>query len=101
MCIRDSPVGLTSFAAGDSFLTDRPRRREFAGASGVPVGKLAAMVAAAGVRIGWADLPEPVRAGVEAVLAAPVVTAVSQRGGFSPGCLLYTSPSPRDRTRSR
>jgi len=61
------------------------RRREFAGASGVPAGKLAAMVAAAGVRIGWADLPEPVRAGVEAVLAAPVVTAVSQRGGFSPG----------------
>ena len=43
------------------------------------------MVEAAGVRIGWADLPAPVRARVEAVLGAPVVEAVSQRGGFSPG----------------
>jgi aminoglycoside phosphotransferase (APT) family kinase protein len=51
----------------------------------VPVGKLLGMVPAVGVRIGWADLPEPVQAGVEAVLAAPVVSAISQPGGFSPG----------------
>ena len=29
------------------------------------------------------------------------VDAIVLPGGFSYGCLLYTSPSPRDRTRSR
>ena len=38
-----------------------------------------------GVRIGWADLPEQLRARIEAVIGAPVVSAVSQAGGFSPG----------------
>ncbi|GAB7192868.1 hypothetical protein NUM3379_35770 [Kineococcus sp. NUM-3379] len=43
------------------------------------------MARASGQRIGWADLPGHVRAAVEAVLGAPVVAAVSQPGGFSPG----------------
>lgn len=44
------------------------------------------MVEASGVRIGWAELPSSVRAAVEHVLGSAVVEAVSQRGGFSPGC---------------
>lgn len=40
---------------------------------------------AAGVRIGWTDLPEEVREWVGGVLGAPVTSAVSQPGGFSPG----------------
>ncbi len=36
-------------------------------------------------RIGWADLPSHVRAGVDHVLGSAVVEAVGQRGGFSPG----------------
>lgn len=40
---------------------------------------------AEGVRIAWADLPGSVRAGVERVLGSPVVEAVTQPGGFSPG----------------
>ena len=40
---------------------------------------------AAGVRIGWAQLPTEVRCGVEKILGAVVVEAVSQVGGFSPG----------------
>jgi hypothetical protein len=43
------------------------------------------MVVAAGVRIGWPDVPDEVRATVEAILGAPVVEATSQSGGFSPG----------------
>ncbi|MFB9410107.1 phosphotransferase family protein [Dactylosporangium matsuzakiense] len=43
------------------------------------------MVQASGVRIGWPQLPERVRAAVEGVLGAPVTGAVSQPGGFSPG----------------
>ncbi|MGI3785273.1 MAG: phosphotransferase [Janthinobacterium lividum] len=43
------------------------------------------MVEAAGVRVAWADLPGNVRAAVDEVLGSPVVEAVSQRGGFSPG----------------
>jgi aminoglycoside phosphotransferase (APT) family kinase protein len=43
------------------------------------------MTVAAGIRIGWADLPVHVRATVEDLLGAPVVSAVSQPGGFSPG----------------
>jgi aminoglycoside phosphotransferase (APT) family kinase protein len=36
-------------------------------------------------RIGWRDLPKPVRDGVEDLLGGRVVDAVSQPGGFSPG----------------
>jgi len=36
-------------------------------------------------RIGWADLPGAVRAAVEDIVGAPVVSAVSQAGGFTPG----------------
>lgn len=43
------------------------------------------MTDASGVRIGWADLPEHVRAAVERILGGTVVAAVSQPGGFSPG----------------
>ncbi len=43
------------------------------------------MIPAAGVRITWCDLPPHVRAAVERLLGAPVVDAVSQAGGFSPG----------------
>jgi aminoglycoside phosphotransferase (APT) family kinase protein len=38
------------------------------------------------VRIGWRDLPGPVRAQVERIIGGgPVVEAISQPGGFSPG----------------
>jgi hypothetical protein len=43
------------------------------------------MVTAAGVRIGWANLPDRVRHAVEGIVGGPVVEAVSQVGGFSPG----------------
>ena len=43
------------------------------------------MVVAAGVRIGWDDLPGSVRRAVEGILGGEVVEAVSQSGGFSPG----------------
>ncbi|MFB9234749.1 phosphotransferase [Plantactinospora siamensis] len=43
------------------------------------------MVDASGARIGWSDLPEQVRRSVEEIIGAPVVEAVSQAGGFSPG----------------
>ncbi len=36
-------------------------------------------------RIGWAELPSHVRAGVELLLGSPVVEATGQQGGFSPG----------------
>jgi aminoglycoside phosphotransferase (APT) family kinase protein len=38
-----------------------------------------------GVRISWTDLPAHVRAAVETIIGSPVVEAVSQAGGFSPG----------------
>ena len=41
--------------------------------------------AAAGVRQAWADLPEHIRATVEARAGATIVAARDQRGGFSPG----------------
>jgi Phosphotransferase enzyme family len=41
---------------------------------------------AGGVRIGWADVPASAREGIEAALGSRVVQAVSQPGGFSPGC---------------
>lgn len=37
------------------------------------------------VRIGWTNLPEPVRMGVEHILGAPVAESIGQHGGFSPG----------------
>ncbi|MEV4418108.1 aminoglycoside phosphotransferase family protein [Catellatospora sp. NPDC049609] len=43
------------------------------------------MVSASGVRIKWADLPEHVRAEVEAIIGDVVVETRSQQGGFSPG----------------
>jgi hypothetical protein len=43
------------------------------------------MVVASGVRIGWGDLPRPVRRSVEEIVGGAVVEAVSQPGGFSPG----------------
>jgi aminoglycoside phosphotransferase (APT) family kinase protein len=43
------------------------------------------MIQTYGQRIGWAELPEQIRKRVEAVVGAPVVSAVSQTGGFSPG----------------
>ncbi|HKA68514.1 MAG TPA: phosphotransferase [Actinomycetes bacterium] len=44
-----------------------------------------ALPLAAGVRIGWTQLPESVRVWVESTLGAPVDTATNQVGGFSPG----------------
>ena len=43
------------------------------------------MVDAAGVRVAWAELPVHVRDAVADILGSPVVAAVSQPGGFSPG----------------
>ncbi|MDR6597366.1 aminoglycoside phosphotransferase family protein [Saccharothrix longispora] len=43
------------------------------------------MEATGGNRVAWADVPGPVRAAVEDGIGAPVVRAVSQSGGFSPG----------------
>ncbi|WP_127504514.1 phosphotransferase family protein [Actinoplanes solisilvae] len=43
------------------------------------------MVPAAGVRIGWRDLPADVRGRIEEIVGGRVVEAVSQSGGFSPG----------------
>ena len=36
-------------------------------------------------RISWADLPGSVRAALEDIVGGPVVSAVSQAGGYSPG----------------
>ena len=38
-----------------------------------------------GVRLGWTELPDEARRGIEDVLGGTVVEAESQRGGFSPG----------------
>jgi aminoglycoside phosphotransferase (APT) family kinase protein len=43
------------------------------------------MVQAAGVRIGWPDLPIDVRRQIEDIIGGRVVEAISQTGGFSPG----------------
>jgi hypothetical protein len=40
---------------------------------------------AAGNRLEWTDVPDRVRAAVEGHLGSPVLAAVNQRGGFSPG----------------
>ncbi|WP_198663963.1 protein kinase family protein [Jiangella endophytica] len=42
-------------------------------------------VTASGVRATWESLPAGVRAGVDDMLGSPVVEAVNQPGGFSPG----------------
>lgn len=56
-------------------------------AAAVPpaAGRAAAAPSASGVRIGWENLPDHVRAAVEDELGAPVIAAVTQAGGFSPG----------------
>ncbi len=50
------------------------------------------MRASGGTRIEWLDIPDDVRAEIEATLGATVVRATNERGGFSPGlaarCLL-------------
>jgi hypothetical protein len=43
------------------------------------------MVDGGGTRIGWSELPAELRTEIELMLGAPVLSAVSQRGGFSPG----------------
>ncbi|MBL7260391.1 phosphotransferase [Paractinoplanes lichenicola] len=43
------------------------------------------MAQATGTRIGWRDLPTGVRQRIEGIVGGPVVAAVSQTGGFSPG----------------
>jgi hypothetical protein len=43
------------------------------------------MVTAAGVRIGWADVPAYVRAEIARIVGSPIVANESQVGGFSPG----------------
>jgi aminoglycoside phosphotransferase (APT) family kinase protein len=48
-------------------------------------GTMCRMPTAAGVRIRWTDVPAHVRSEVDAILGSPVVEAVSQTGGFSPG----------------
>jgi hypothetical protein len=40
---------------------------------------------AAGERLEWTDVPDRVRAAAEGYLGSPVLAAVNQRGGFSPG----------------
>src|SRR2546423_3426760 len=40
---------------------------------------------ASGVRVDWEGLPDRVRVAIEGWLASPVVSAVTQPGGFSPG----------------
>ena len=41
--------------------------------------------AAEGLRVGWQDVPERIRALVEGWLGSPVVSATNQPAGFSPG----------------
>jgi aminoglycoside phosphotransferase (APT) family kinase protein len=40
---------------------------------------------AAGVRLAWSDAPAPLRRAIEGDLGSPVIEAVTQPGGFSPG----------------
>lgn len=48
-------------------------------------GTIPRMNQAHGGRIGWRDLPDTVRRGVQDILGGQVAEAVSQPGGFSPG----------------
>lgn len=52
---------------------------------------------AAGVRLGWDDLPEPIRTGIADRLGGVVTTVRSQPGGFSPGlaALIETASGER------
>lgn len=43
------------------------------------------MVTAAGVRIGWADVPAHVQLEIARIVGSPIVSTESQVGGFSPG----------------
>lgn len=54
-------------------------------ATAVTVLRGAPFLLATGVRLEWSEVPERVRAAVEDHLSSPVVVAVDQRGGFSPG----------------
>ena len=93
---------------------DRPLRR--GGLGVVPGVGVFVVVGIAGVLGGrLLGLPSPVIAGTfaGALTNTPALAAASERAGdtsgptigyslaYLYGCLLYTSPSPRDRTRSR
>ena len=52
---------------------------------------------AAGVRLGWDDLPEPIRAGIAERLGGSVTTVRSQPGGFSPGLAALVETDRGDR----
>jgi aminoglycoside phosphotransferase len=52
---------------------------------------------AAGVRTPWEALPKAVRDAVAGVLGAPVTTAVTQPGGFSPGVAARVTTAERGR----
>jgi hypothetical protein len=58
----------------------------------------ASLPPATGVRLEWTQTPDRVRAAVEGHLGSPVVSAVNQRGGFSPG--LAARVRCRDGTRA-
>ena len=47
------------------------------------------------------DAPSAASPGRRAVARVELPTCAPARGAHAPVCLLYTSPSPRDRTRSR
>jgi hypothetical protein len=47
---------------------------------------------ASGVRLPWSAVPASLRADVEAILGEPVVEAVTQPGGFSPGVAAGADP---------
>ena len=76
-------------------------RRSFLGnTSKVAVGTALATSALGAVSVGTASSAS---ASVTSASARRVVSSASSRRGapYVYGCLLYTSPSPRDRTRSR
>ncbi len=63
-------------------------RRGHLGLAGGPAGLVVTGAAprAAGVRIGFPEIPDRVREWVEEVLGSPVAAAFEQVGGMSPGC---------------
>ena len=52
---------------------------------------------AAGVRLGWDDLPEPIRSGIARRLGGAVTAVRSQPGGFSPGLAALIETGAGDR----
>ena len=54
----------------------------------------------AAIRAGWTQVPARVRTADDRLVAELAIVENLQRKDLNP-CLLYTSPSPRDRTRSR